>query len=235
MDPVTENVNEHEQPVGEDLPGLRELIKRFPTLQGQIDHIVEERLKRERAGFDKRLEEEVNQRTSNLQQEIETLSSPQRDEITTAVAGVKAELGAERDQWAERAQAWEERYKRGQGERLLLEAAVKRGAYKPRQVVDLLADRITWEDGEGEPQPMLSLNDEAGKRIVYRGAEIAKGVAAYLADNPNLVAAGAGTGAGGRPGVPGLPLTAEALRHLGVEDLRRLRPELERLAAELGH
>lgn len=233
MDPVTDQ--EQEQVVAEEQSGLRELIKRFPTLQGQIDHIVEERLKRERAGFDKRLEEELNQRTVVLQQEIETLSSPRRDEVTEAVAGVKAELSAERDQWVERARVWEDRYKRGQAERLLLEAAVKRGAYKPRQVVDLLADRITWEDGENDPQPVLSLNNETGKRVVYRDVEIAKGVAAYLADNPNLVAAGAGTGAGGRPGVPGLPLTAEALRHLGVEDLRRLRPELERLAAELGH
>ncbi|HPM77410.1 MAG TPA: hypothetical protein PK961_09985 [bacterium] len=233
MDPVTEN--EREETAGADLPGLRELIKRFPTLQGQIDRIVEDRLKRERAGFDKRLEEEIDQRTAQLRQEIETLSSPRRDEIAEAVAGVKAELGAERDRWAERARAWEERFKRGQAERLLWEAAVKRGAYKPRQVVDLLADRIAWEDGEGEPQPVLGLHDETGRKVVYRGAEIAKGVAAYLADNPNLVAAGAGTGAGGRPGVPGLPLTAEALRHLGVEDLRRLRPELERLAAELGH
>lgn len=233
MDPVTENTQE-EQELSADSPGLRELVKRYPGLQAQIDRIVEERLKRERAAFDKRLQDEVQQRTGQLQQRVDELSDPHREETDKAVKKIKAELTRERDTWAEQAKAWEERYKRGQAEQLLLEAAVKRGAYKPRQVVDLLVGKVAWQDGEEGPVPVLKLQDDEGETTgAYEGAEIGKGVAAYLAGNPNLVAAGTGPGAGGRPGVPNLPLTTEALRGLGVDELRKLRPELERMASGL--
>jgi len=176
----------------------------------------------------------VQQRTGQLQQRVDELSDPHREETDKAVKKIKAELTRERDTWAEQAKAWEERYKRGQAEQLLLEAAVKRGAYKPRQVVDLLVGKVAWQDGEEGPVPVLKLQDDEGETTgAYEGAEIGKGVAAYLAGNPNLVAAGTGPGAGGRPGVPNLPLTTEALRGLGVDELRKLRPELERMASGL--
>lgn len=233
MDPVKQE-QDQTQPENEN-PGLREMINRYPGLQAQIDHIVEERLHRERAGFEKKLAEEVDERTAKLQAQVEKLSAPQNDDVQKAVQKVREETTAEREAWQQQAKSWEERFKKGQAERMLLEAAVKRGAYRPRQVVDLLANKVQWEDGEDGPVPVLKLDDESGQVVgAYAGAELGKGVAAYLAANPNLVAAGSGPGAGGRPGVPSLPLTAEAMRGLGVEQLRKLRPELERLANSMG-
>jgi len=232
MSEVTENT---EQQMDAEQPGLRELIKRYPGLQAQIDRIVEERLKRERAGFETKLGEEVSKRTAELQAKIRELSSPAKDEVQQAVQQAREESAAEREAIAAKAAEWEQRYKQGLAQRVLLEAAVKHGAHRPSQVVDLLVNKIHWQDGEGGPAPVLDLPEEEGQPgASYAGGDIGKGVAAYLAANPNLVAAGSGPGAGGRPGVPSLPVTAEALRGLSVEQLRRLRPDLERLASSLG-
>ena len=176
----------------------------------------------------------MNQRTAELQAKIRELSTPQQDEIQQAVQQARDESNAERDTLAEKARQWEDRYKKGLAERVLLEAAVKHGAYRPGQVVDLLKNRIHWHDGDDGPTPVLDSPDDDSQPNGYTGAEISKGVAAYLAANPNLMAAGSGPGAGGRPGVPSLPVTAEALRGLSVEQLRRLRPDLERLASSMG-
>ncbi len=231
MSEVTAKAEQQERDF--DSPALRELVRRYPGLQAQIDRVVEERLKRERAGFETRLGEEVDRRTAALQAQLrERAALPDERE---AVQRARQELGAERDAARADAAAWESRYNQGQAERVLLESAVRHGAYRPRQIVDLLAGRVGWEDGPDGPTPVLTLpGEDGGESTRYAGADLDKGVAAYLAANPNLLAASSGPGAGGRPGVPSLPITAEALRGLGVEQLRQLRPELERLASSLG-
>ncbi len=151
--------------------------------------------------------------------EAETMDDAQRS-AAEAQRRVK-ELTKERERLAQEAASWEKRYKDGTLGRLISEAAVAAGAYRPDQIVALLSPRSRWsEDGS---QPLLTLDGADGKQNVFEKDRFIDGVKAYLADNPNLAGSGTGGGAGSKPS----PAPTLSRNPKTLAELRRMRSQLE--------
>jgi hypothetical protein len=131
------------------------------------------------------------------------------------------ELSSERERLSAAAGSWEKRYKKGLLGRLISEAAVAAGAYRPDQIVTLLSQKSRWNE-EGT-DPILALKSADGKESLYEKDRFVEGVKAYLADNPNLAGGGAGGGAGSKPSTT--PASSGSPTTLG--ELRRMRSQLE--------
>lgn len=168
----------------------------------------------------------IERLSARIDEAVSRVETSRMDETERAAheAARRAELlVAERDRLMASAKDWERRYRDTRVRQLLSDAAAECGAYRPDQVVALLAPRVEWP-GEGT-SPELALAGANGPTR-YGEAQFAEAVRAFLTENPNLAKSVSSGGAGSA----GSPSPAPVPRMTTLVELRRRRAELERAA-----
>ncbi|MCL4235513.1 MAG: hypothetical protein KJ042_13450 [Deltaproteobacteria bacterium] len=167
--------------------------------------------------------ERLSARIDEAVTRVETSRMDESERAAHEAARRTEALVAERDRLLAGAREWERRYRDTRVRQLLADAAAECGAYRPEQVVALLAPRVEWP-GEGT-SPELALAGPTGPAR-YDESRFAEAVRAYLAENPNLAKSASSGGAGSA----GSPSPAPAPRMTKLAELRRRRAELESAA-----
>jgi len=237
---ATEDARVEEKSAEKQL-GIKEMLSQNPGLQSELDRIVENRLRRERDSFEKKIQSALAEKEALHQGEITELKSRVEEAHLSADEREKRathrlaqSLEKEKEILSKQASSWEEKYKRLYVTSALADSAAKAGAYMPAQVVELLLPKTALEPNEeGNTEIVLRLPDDPDpSQALYRGQDLIKGIARYLARNPNLLAASIASGAGSMPGLrdPGSLKTSLNLKDPLSRKARKR--ELERLAGQ---
>ncbi len=166
----------------------------------------------------------IAKRLSEYLDRLETGGMDEKERRAHEAEKRAQEIAKERDTLAARAAEWESRYKRGLVESLLARAANEAGAYRADQVAALLRPHVRI--GEKD-EPILALAGKDGNATEFIGARLVEGVRAFLAENPNLAAGGAGGGAGSRPS--SRPVVSQKPT---LKELKAMRDQLEAQARQ---
>ncbi len=168
----------------------------------------------------------IDRLSARIDEAVSRVETSRMDETERAAheAARRTEtLVAERDRLMSSAKDWERRYRDTRVRQLLSDAAATGGAYRPEQVVALLAPRVEWPGDGTTAELALALGAGPAR---YDESRFAEAVRAFLAENPNLAKSASPGGAGSA----GSPSPASPPRSTSLAELRRRRDELVRAA-----